>query len=210
MPLFIDDREPDEIVRHLKKLNLAVEIKHIESGDYVFGDVAIERKTIADLVNSVTSGDRRFWTQLDTMRRTYQQPILLIEDWDRVDYEDRLTMGIITTVILFWRYQTIFSMDKKDTVDWIATLFTKYGVGKTGRIPPAAVIRAITPKEIRWAMLQCIAGVGPKTATKILEEIPDIFSGLFNPYDLKNYLTKVKGLKKESLELLIKVKSNDV
>jgi ERCC4-type nuclease len=210
MPLWVDSREPEDIVKLLKKQNLAIEVKTIPSGDYVFGEVAIERKTTRDLVNSVTSGERHFWNQLDTMKRTYQQPILLIEGL--IDFRDRLLMGILTTVILFWKYQTVFSDSKQETAIWIERLFTKYGVGKTGRIPPAAVIRMATPKQIRWAMLQCIKGIGPKTASKILEEIPDIFlspaiNTKYRSLDYRKELKKVKGLKKESLELLVKVKS---
>lgn len=207
MPLFVDDREPQEVINYLKRNNLAVEVKHIESGDYVFGEVAIERKTTIDLVNSVVSGSRHLWDQLDTMKRTYTIPILFIEG--QIDHRDRLTMGILTTVILFWKYQTVFTKDKEDTSKWVAALFTKYGVGKTGRIPPAAVIREDTPKQIRWAMLQCIRGVGPKTADRILEEIPDIFSALYAPNDLKIYLRKVKGINKKSLDMILKVKTTE-
>ena len=207
MPLYIDSREPDDIVRLLKRENLAIEVKTIPSGDYVFGEVAIERKAILDLISSVTTGDRHFWNQLETMKNTYTIPILLIEG--PINHRDRIVMGILTTVILFWKYQTIFTKDKEDTAKWIADLFTKYGVGKTGRIPPPAVIRAATPKQIKWAMLQCIKGIGPKTANKILETTPDIFSALYHPHDLKTHLKQIKGLKKESLELLVKVKTDE-
>jgi len=205
MPIFISESEPNEIVKLLNKLNLAVEVKHIGSGDYVFGDVAIERKTITDLVNSVCSGSRHLWDQLDTMRRTYTTPILLIEG--DIEHRDRLTAGILTTIILFWKYQTIFSGSHEDTASWIASLFTKYGVGKSGRLPPAAVIRADTPREIRVAMLQCIRGIGPVTATKIMDKIPDLFKASF--FNIKTHLLEVKGLKKEALEMLIKVKEDD-
>jgi ERCC4-type nuclease len=141
------------------------------------------------------------------MKNTYAIPILLIEG--PINHRDRIVMGILTTVILFWKYQTIFTKDKEDTAKWIAALFTKYGVGKTNRIPPPSVKRAITPKEIRWCMLQTIPYIGPKTANKILETIPDIFSASYHPHDLKTYLKQIKGLKKESLELLVKVKTNE-
>jgi len=208
IPLYIDSREPDDIVRLLKRENLAIEVKTIPSGDYVFGEVAVERKAILDLISSVTTGDRHFWNQLETMRNTYTIPILLIEG--PINHRDRIVMGILTTVILFCKYQTIFSKDKEDTAKWIADLFTKYGVGKTGRIPPPAVIRAATPKQIKWAMLQCIKGIGPKTANKILEEIPDIFSASYDYHTIKAKLRKVKGLSHIARELLVGVKANDI
>lgn len=206
--LYIANNEPEDIVQMLKRRNLAVEVKHIESGDYVFGDVAIERKTVSDLISSVTAENRHLWKQLETMQNTYKQPILLIEDWNGVDEEDRLTVGIVTTILLFWKYQIIFSKDKYETVEWIEKLFIKYGVGKTGRIPPAAVIRKNTPKEIKWCMLQTIPHIGPVMANKILEAIPNIISCSYqDTIAIKGKLDKIKGLNKESKELLLKVLS---
>ena len=171
--LYIANNEPQDIIDMLKRRNLAVEVRHIDSGDYIMGNLAIERKTIQDLINSVTSGERHMWTQLETMRNTYEQQILLIEG--TIDYKDRLLMGILTTIILFWKYQTIFSKDKNETVEWIEKLFTKYGVGKTSRIPPAAVRKYKEIKDIQFEMLQCIQGIGTVKAKKILEQNPDIF-----------------------------------
>lgn len=214
MPLYCDDREPEEIVKFLKRYNLAIEVKHLGSGDYVFGEIAIERKTICDLVGSVTSGSRHFWDQLDTMKRTYTNPILFIEG--KIDHHDRIVMGILTTVILFWKYQTVFTNDHKDTADWLAALFTKYGVGRTGRIPPTAVIRLDTPREIRWAMLQCIKGIGGVMAKRILEEIPYMFmvrqddDPILDPKTTWNKkLSKIKGLNKKAKEMLVKVMTNE-
>ena len=204
--LYIANNEPQDIIGMLKRRNLAVEVKHIDSGDYVFGDVAIERKTIEDLINSCTGGTRHLWKQLETMQNTYKQPILLIEGI--IDYNDRLLMGILTTIILFWKYQTIFTISPAQTVLWIEKLFTKYGVGKSNRIPPPAVVRADTPQEIKRNMLCCIKGIGPVMANRILEEIPDIFQNR-EPIDdviLESKLKGIKGLKKESKELLLKVK----
>ena len=171
--LYIDCHEPQDIIGMLKRRNLAVEVRHLDSGDYVFDEVAIERKTVQDLISSCTSGSRHLWKQLETMQNTYKQPILLIEGI--IDYNDRLLMGILTTIILFWKYQTIFSKDKNETVEWIEKLFTKYGVGKTSRIPPAAVRKYKEIKDIQFEMLQCIQGIGTVKAKKILEQNPDIF-----------------------------------
>jgi ERCC4-type nuclease len=201
MPLYIDSREPDDIVRLLKRENLAIEVKTIPSGDYVFGEVAIERKAILDLISSVTTGDRHLWNQLETMKNTYTIPILLIEG--PINHRDRIVMGILTTVILFCKYQTIFTKDKEDTAKWITALFTKYGVGKTNRIPPPSVKRAITPKEIRWCMLQTIPYIGPVIANRILEEYPDIFNKKIDKGKLN-----IKGLNKKSRDLLIGVLTN--
>jgi len=164
-------------------------------------NIAIERKTILDLVSSCTSGDKHLWKQLEVMRNTYKQPILLIEGM--IEVSDRLQMGILTTIILFWKYQTIFTRDNIHTAMWIERLFTKYGIGKSNRIPPPAAVRADTPQEIKRNMLCCIKGIGPVMANRILEKIPKLFT-IAEPY-LRQVLPEIKGLRKESRELLIKV-----
>ena len=204
--LYIDCHEPQDIIGMLKRRNLAVEVRHLDCADYTFGEVGIERKTVLDLVSSCTSGERHLWKQLETLRNTYTIPILLIEG--NLYQRDRITSGILTTLYLFWKYQIIFSYDKQDTVKWISDLFLKYGVGKTGRIPPVARIRASTPREIKLAMLQQVDGVGPVMANRILEEIPDIFKENDKVLELSlpDRLKRIKGLRKESLELILKVK----
>jgi len=95
----------------------------------------------------------------------------------------------------------------QDSAYAIKSLFIKYGSSKSKGYPPSAVRKADTPEKIRWMMLQCIRGIGPKTAKRILEEY-----NLFSPYEqldidyvIPERLKKVKGLNKRSKELLIQV-----
>jgi ERCC4-type nuclease len=199
--LFCDDREPEEIISSLKKFNLVIEVKRLQSGDYVFGDVAIERKTVADLIGSVTSKNRHLWEQLDTMKRTYPQPILLVEG--HLNWNDPWEAGIMTTVILFWKYQTIFSSGSYETATIIYRLFTKYGVGRSGKEPPAAVKKQKTPKSILIEMLQVVDRVGPKLANRIVEALMPLNEGLaVDIFKFDSILRGVKGLSKDSRLLI--------
>jgi len=195
MPIFCDSRKEDNIIRELKHKHLAIDVRLLESADYCFGDVGIERKTVSDLYNSAMS--KRLWTQLDTLRKTYKIPILIIEDFQSFRQLDKVTQGIITTLILFWKQQIIFSFDYLESSKWIEALFLKYGVGKSNREPPAAVKKQKTIKSIKLEALQCVKGIGVVKAKLILEKNPKIFS--MKPYKLD--LT-IKGLNKRSKLLL--------
>ena len=207
MPIFIDDREPKDIIIELKRRHLAVEIRHLESSDYCFGEVGIERKTIGDLYSSAM--DRRLWAQLDTLRRTYKIPIILIEDYHSFKQLDKITQGILTTLVLFWKQQVIFTFGWLETAKWLEALFLKYGAGKSGREPPAAVRKYKTTKEITLEMLQCVAGIGPTTARRILEAIPNIFgfSAGCDIITVRDKLKSIKGLNRNALERLMQIKS---
>ena len=196
-PIFIDTRGSGEekLYTHLKARHLAVKRQLMESGDIVFGEVGIERKTVSDLYKSAM--DKRLWRQLDTLRKTYKIPILIIEDFQSFRQLDKVTRGIITTLILFWKQQIIFTFDYLESIKWIEALFLKYGVGKSNREPPAMVKKQKTIKSIRLEALQCVKGIGIVKAKLILEKNPKIFS--MKPYKLD---LAVKGLNKRSKLLL--------
>ena len=195
MPIYCDSRKEDNIIRELKHKHLAIDVRLLESADYCFGDVGIERKTVSDLYNSAMS--KRLWTQLETLRKTYKIPILIIEDFQSFRQLDKVTQGIITTLILFWKQQIIFSFDYLESSKWIEALFLKYGVGKSNREPPAAVKKQRTIKSIKLEALQCVKGIGVVKAKLILEKNPKIFS--MKPYKLD---LAIKGLNKRSKLLL--------
>ena len=194
-PIYCDSRKEDNIIRELNHRHLAIDVRLLESADYCFRDVGIERKTVSDLYSSAMS--KRLWTQLDTLRKTYKIPILIIENFQSFRQLDKVTQGIITTLILFWKQQVIFSFDYLESSKWIEALFLKYGVGKSNREPPAAVKKQKTIKSIKLEALQCVKGIGVVKAKLILEKNPKIFS--MKPYKLD---LAVKGLNKRSKLLL--------
>lgn len=207
MPIFIDNRGSGEadLADLLKGMRLTVEVRHIDSGDIVFGDVGIERKTLNDLTNSIYGQNRHFWEQIKVLKNTYKNPFILIEGL--IDWKDKFSAGVVFSILMGWKISVINTYNLQDSAYAIKSLFIKYGSSKTKAYPPAAVRKADTPDKIRWMMLQCIRGIGPVTAKRILEEY-----NLFSPYEkldikytIPERLKKVKGLNKRSKELLIQV-----
>lgn len=213
MPIYIDTRGSGEteIADILITNHYPILLTHLESGDYVFGDtgVAIERKTISDLCNSVTGGNRHFWEQLKVMKATYKKPLILIEGF--IDWDDRLLSSIIISIVEGWGIPYINSTSTLHSAKIIGKIFDRYGTAKTAKIPPPAVRKAKSVKEIKWCMLQCVIGIGGIVAKRILEETET--TGLFNlgeySEQFKKDLKRVKGLNKNSKELLIKVLCNE-
>jgi len=94
MPIFIDSRGSGEadLAKLLKEMHLAVEVRHIDSGDIVFGEVGIERKTLNDLTNSIYGANRHFWEQIKVLKNTYKNPFILIEGL--IDWKDKFVAGV--------------------------------------------------------------------------------------------------------------------
>jgi len=205
MPIFVDNRGQGEadLAKLLKEMQLAVEVRHIDSGDIVFGDVGIERKTVNDLVNSVIGQNRHFWEQLDVLKNTYKKPFVLLEG--QLNYKDAWISGVFFSIIYGWGIPVIPTYNLQDSALAIKRLFIKYGSGKSKVYPPAAVRKADSPEKIRWMMLQCVKGIGPKAATKILKEFNGSLEACIHPVYFEKKLRKIKGLNKRSKELLIQV-----
>jgi DNA excision repair protein ERCC-4 len=201
--IYCDVFEPQQIVDGLKRKQLNVEVKHLDSGDYVFNDVAIERKTLQDLVNSAFS--KRLWTQLINLCNTYKHPMLLIEGWSGYSNLDVVTKGIITTVLVKFNIPILVSYNSLETVEWIKSLYIKTGTNKVTYLP-APVKKQKTIHDIKLEMLQVIPTIGPKTAKVILTKFPDVFSKCIDGKELQN----INGLHKQGKELLIEVLGENV
>jgi len=201
--VFIDNRGTgEEDLFHIleERARIATARRFIESGDIVFGEVGIERKTINDLVTSVTGKDRHLWEQLKVLKATYKIPLLVVEG--NVNYKDRMVSGILSSIVLGWKLPYITTHDIYETADLITALFTRYGTAKTNMYPPRAVIKQASPAKIRWAMLQCVQGIGPRMAKSILGIVP--FNELCDT-DPKWLAKQIKGLGPRRTTRLIEV-----
>lgn len=187
MTLFIDDREPTQIIGHLQKLIGAdqVQVQRIGSGDYVIGDkIAIERKELWDVLGSVYDG--RYWKQVKVLCDTYEKPFVIVEgDIKSATHPLKMDKRVLSVGLsdgdknmlrstqiattLGWHIPIFRTLDYEDTALCIAEIYERVEGKKKGEKPPPAVKKALTPKEIRENMLCCIQGVGPKTSKKILD-----------------------------------------
>jgi len=122
------------------------------------------------------------------------------------DINQKLFEGSINSIILFWKkIRIVRTENKKHTARKLRDLYIKYGVGKSGKPPPAPVKKGKTPREIRLYMLQCVEGVGPLTARRIMEACPT-FTDLQRYSGRPKELTKkVKGLKMRSAVIISRV-----
>ena len=207
--MFIDSRGEGEkeIAKFLIKLHIPVEVRHIDSSDYVFNDIAIERKEVNDLLNSVYGPNRHFWEQLKVMKETYKKCLVIIEGV--FPMEDKQCSGIYYSIIGGWNIPVIFTANRRESALCISKLFDKYGAGSQSKIPPAVVHKEISTKKIKWAMLQCIQGVGSVVADRIIEAEPLVISTACNYAYITKKLRTIKGLNDKARKRLEKVLFNE-
>ena len=176
-PLIVADiHEKNSLV--ISKLHrskqIRLEIKHLKIADYLVGDIAIERKTISDLINSMIS--KRLIQQLNQMKK-YPQSILIIEgDVHEILNEDtnmsKAIRGLILSISVNYQTSIIFSQDYEDTAKYLITLARQQIKPTTptsfhSRIPK-------TLKEQKQYVLESFPNIGPKKAERLLEKFKTI------------------------------------
>jgi len=75
--VYVDDRESrSSYKKHFEKLGIKYEQKRLPVGDYVYGDICIERKDMEDFASSVMSNHME--TQLQNMTKNFKHCFLMI------------------------------------------------------------------------------------------------------------------------------------
>uniref|UniRef100_A0A6M3XGT2 Putative nuclease n=1 Tax=viral metagenome TaxID=1070528 RepID=A0A6M3XGT2_9ZZZZ len=185
--IIIDSREPKSIVTMIKELGIPVEVRTLETGDYILSDILIERKEIKDLFNSLRQG--RLWNQLYNMKLTGMRGLLIIVgDIPTYDYYKKRPISkekyiyfsnTISSIqlISYLSYNLGFKQVKTNR-EFIKELEKIWNYsGKKESKAPVLVKKEEDVFSTKINMLTCISGVGRVIAEE-LAKFP--FSKLIN------------------------------
>lgn len=75
--LYVDVHEPAEVEAYLKQAGIPTLRRALAPGDYVVGEVGVERKTLRDFFSSIVR--KRLFEQVFRLRETYPKSLLLVE-----------------------------------------------------------------------------------------------------------------------------------
>ena len=193
MMLIIDSREKsklsDMVEKKAKSLNIKMERKWIEIGDYVFDDVCFEAKSAVDFLGSVLS--KRLWTQLDNMDRHYQTNVVIIygsmddailtiieNSESNMPPKGRAVMlknkflGAIGRIILDMDAKPVWVSTEAEAA-LIITGVCKIKPFNRDTIKPQ-VFKRITTDDLRLDLLTSIKGVSYKKAKALIKEFGSI------------------------------------
>ena len=201
--IIIDYREKNSLVAsELFHLGVEIEFKELKVGDYIVKNTAIERKTIADFINSMIN--RRLINQIEELQQ-YPDKLLIIEGTDEqelynednsISVNANAILGFLLSIVLKHKIPTILTKDYRDTAKFIYILSKKQE--KEQRINPKK--RARNVKEQTQYILEGFPGIGPKGAKKLLKEFGSI-KNIINA-DLEK-LQKILGKKAETMTKVI-------
>lgn len=132
-PLFVDVHEPAEVEAHLQEAGVPTHRKALAPGDYVVGDLAVERKTVRDFFSSLVS--RRLFEQLGRLREVYPRALLLVEgDLALVnEYENpKAFWGAFLSLHLEEGVPVLFAPDLRHTALLLETAYRRQEAARRG------------------------------------------------------------------------------
>jgi Fanconi anemia group M protein len=210
--IYADNREGNRISHIIeKKFKCKIEDKQLEVADYLLSeDVAVERKTIDDFLNSIVDG--RLFNQLSELKSNFEKPILILEGENLFDdlskkrkVHPNAILGAIASIA------TDFSVPILWTKNQIETAAMLFAIAKREQIDNKKSIsvrgkRKFKSMNQRQEFLLCgLPKINTTTAKKLLEHFktPEkIF--IANEKELQNVDGIGKEMAKKIREILTK------
>jgi len=128
----IDDREDGVLINILTNISeqdgFKVKVKRLKTGDYVFQDVAIERKTINDFIGSILDG--RLKSQITRMNEKFKYNYVLVSGLiskrENKEFNDHAILGMLASLLVKSNVNVIMLENDKDLIYFVNRLFNKH------------------------------------------------------------------------------------
>jgi len=136
-----DDREPElQLLVDINNLNIKFQRKRLRTGDYIYYDLVIERKTIDDLAQSILDG--RIKSQVEKMKRDKRKSFVIIVGGlkDRkVDIHENAILGKVVSLVLKHNIKVLWCDDEVQFLWMLRNLCEKYDnqveISRDNKIP---------------------------------------------------------------------------
>jgi len=172
--IIIDYREKNSLVAsELVKQGFVPEFKQLELGDYIIGDIVIERKTVNDFVSSLLN--KRLTRQLENLQ-TLPKKLMLIEgvesqelynsNYDGTGIHPNALRGMLLTITLYYGVPLLTTNNAEDTATFLSLLAKK----QNKEISLNAKRKPRSANEQLQYLVEGFPRIGPTSAKKLLKE----------------------------------------
>jgi DNA excision repair protein ERCC-4 len=185
--IVVDEREKNSNIPDLlKEAGAAIDFAQLRVGDYIVSsEMAVERKTIRDLVSSIYDG--RLFVQCSDLVKNYQKPLLVVqgniaelaeipdnleeEDFKRQTMRMSLAYDALVTVVTEFRIPIIHTPSALQTAQLLVTLVNRSLREGKAVGPLLRKIKKENPTYIQQlSVLASLPGVGDKLALRMLKK----------------------------------------
>ncbi len=129
--IYVDDREPKSMLMFMDAVGMEYERKRMVTGDYVEGDVVIERKTIDDMCGSIVDG--RMKRQVERMKESFKLCYVLVSGriGDRKsEVHENCILGKMASLLVRDGVPVICVDDDAQLAYLMKRIFERHGGGK--------------------------------------------------------------------------------
>jgi len=176
--MIIDSHEPEALIETFKQeKGIYVIVKELESGDYAFSNIGIERKTLKDFYGSIVHGDKRIWQQMFNLKRCFDRPMLVIERWDDSflleSYKQRTVLSTLAHIVMMGISVVVLPGQERDWrtfVDFVSYLFFASDKKEPSLKPLPKKGHQETVMDVREDMICMTPLIGRKKAKEILSK----------------------------------------
>ncbi|RJX51596.1 DEAD/DEAH box helicase [Halonotius pteroides] len=171
-----DQRELESTVaRDLsKREEVTTRLETLAVGDYVLSDrVAVERKSVADFLDTLTGGDRSMFEQVGDLVRNYSRPIVIVEGDDLYgerNVHPNAIRGALSSLAVDFNASILRTDDESDTAELLATIARREQETRDREVSVHGEKSTKTTAEQQEYVVASIADIGPVTARSLLEE----------------------------------------
>ncbi|MDI6643909.1 MAG: DEAD/DEAH box helicase [Methanobacteriaceae archaeon] len=174
--IYADSRESNsKVLRELDKLNVDIRIKSLAVADYqVSNEVAIERKTAKDFVNSII--DKRLYKQAKELVENFKNPLIILEGDDLYSgfIHPNAIRGALASITVDFRIPIIPTRSQEDTASMIFRIALREQMHERPEIQIRTEKKPLTLMEQQLYIVESLPNVGPVTAKKLLEEFGSV------------------------------------
>jgi ERCC4-related helicase/ERCC4-type nuclease len=174
--IVVDQRELDSsIAKDLsRRSGVETRLETLAVGDYVLSDrVVVERKTVADFLDTLTGGDERsLFEQAKDATRYYARPVVVVEGTDL--YGERSVhpnaiRGALASLVVDFGASVLRTTDEDETTALLATIAAREQETADRTVSVHGEKSSKTLAEQQEYVVASVAEVGPVTAGSLLE-----------------------------------------
>ncbi|MFB6127808.1 MAG: DEAD/DEAH box helicase [Halolamina sp.] len=171
----VDQRELDSpIAKGLStREGVRTRLETLAVGDYVVSDrVAVERKSVADFVDTLTGGDRSLFDQVGDLARAYARPVVIVEGEDLYgerNVHPNAVRGALSSLAVDFDASVLRTTGADDTANLLEVLATREQEESDRTVSVHGEKSGRTRAEQQEYVVSAIADVGPVTAQSLLE-----------------------------------------
>ncbi|GGN05243.1 DEAD/DEAH box helicase [Halarchaeum nitratireducens] len=176
----VDQRELEStIARDLsKREHVETRLETLAVGDYVVSDrVALERKSVADFLDTLLGGDRDLFEQARDLARHYDRPVFILEGGDLYgarNVHPNAIRGALASLAVDYGLSVLRTEDEDDTADMLDVLAGREQLTRDREVSVHGEKGAKTLTEQREYVVSSITDVGPVTARALLSHFGSV------------------------------------